>query len=351
MKTRILAFAAIAVLLGNIGIFATPDTRKKSARQRHITRLVSILPASDGVAVFDAKRFLSDALPQILSSNQPMIGEVMSKITEMESRTGIDLRKFDQVAVGVAFKAISAKEMDFEPVAVASGDVNAGALIGVARLASNGVYRTEKIGTRTVYIFSGKDVFQKTSAKVTKSAIADMLDKALKGMTKDIAVTAFDSNTLVMGSVARVREMLTESKSRVSAEITGSLSQSDAAVMSFVASVPGGMARFLPLDNDEFGKSVDAIQYLSGSIETAAAGTSLRLVAKTKQADQAQTLRDTLEGLQIVGNAVFGNSKRADQQVYGRLIKAAKIDIRGNEVRFEIMVPQTDINILVGGIK
>lgn len=349
MRTRIFAFTAIAVLLTNIAIFAKPDTRNKSAKQRQITRLVSILPASDGVAVFDVKRFLDDALPTILSANQPMLGEVMAKITEMESRTGVDLRKFEQVAVGVAFKEISAKEMDFEPIVVASGDVNAGALIGVARLASNGVYRTEKIGERTVYIFSGKDVFQKTSAKVTNSAIADILDKGLKAITKDVAVAAFDQNTLVMGSVGRVREMLTETRSRVSADISGSLSQSDTAVMSFAARTPGGMSRFLPLDNDEFGSSVDAIQYLSGSIETAAAGTSLRLSAKTKKAEQAQTLRDTLEGLQIVGKAVFGNSKRADQQVYGRLLKAAKFDIRGNEVRFDILVPQTDINILIGG--
>lgn len=350
MKIRFFASAVIAVLLLNVVEIAAGDTRRAKAKKRQAARLVSLLPASDGVAVFDAKRFLSEALPKILSSNQPILGEVMARINEMENRTGIDLRKFEQVAVGVAFKQVSAKEMDYEPVAIASGDINAGALIAVAKLASNGTYRTEKIGERTVFVFSPKAVFQKTSAKVENSRIADTIDKALKGMAKDIAVTAFDRNTLVMGSLSRVRETL-ENKTHIAADVTGLLSASDTSVMSFAARTPGGMAKFLPLDSDEFGANIDAIQYLSGSIDVAAAGTSLQVLAKTKKPEQATGLKDMLDVLQVLGKTVFGNSKRADQQVYGRLLKGAKFEARGNAVSFDLLVPQADIDILIAGIK
>lgn len=351
MRTRFFAFTAIAVLLINVAAFSRPDTAENAAKRRQVTRLVSMLPASDAVAVFDAKRFLNDALPKLLSSNAKMMAEVTSKLTEMETRTGIDLRKFEQVAVGVAFKQVSAKEMDYDTVAVASGDVNAGALVAVARLASKGTYRTEKIGERTVYVFSAKDVIQKNTVTVNNSKVAGVIEDALKGISKDIAVTAFDSRTLVMGSLPRVTETL-EARSHVGTDVSSMLATRETAVASFAARTPpGGMSKILPLDTDDFGASIDAIQFIAGSVDVATAGASVSVLARTKQAEQAQNLRETLEGLQMLGKAVFGSSKRADQQVYGRMIRAAKFESVGTDLTFNLLVPQSDIDVLVGGIK
>ncbi len=350
MKTRFFAFAAIAVMLVNIAAFAKPDTRRKTPKQLRAAKLVSMLPASDGVVSFEAKRFLTDSLPRMMSANQPMLAEVTAKLNEMESRTGIDLRKFEQVAVGVAFKQVTPKNVVFDPVAIASGDVNAGALIAVARLASKGTYRTESVAGRTVYIFAAKDVFQKTSARAPDSKIAEFIGKALDGMTKDVAVTAFDEKTLVMGSLARVTETL-EGKSRVAADVAGLLSAKGTEIVTFAARTPNGMGTLVPLENDEFGKNIDSIQYLSGSLDMVAAGASLAVAARTKKAEQAQALRETLDGLMMVGKAIFGNSKRPDQQIYGRLLKAARVDSKGTDVSLDILVAQADIDALIATVK
>lgn len=350
MKTRFFASAAIAVLLLNVVGIAAGDTRRSKAKKRQATRLVALLPASEGVAVFDAKKFLNDALPKVLSTNQPMLGEIMAKINEMENRTGIDLRKFDQVAVGVAIKQVTAKEFDFEPVAIASGDMNSGALVAIAKHASNGTYREEKIGSRTVYVFTAKAAIQKTTVKTTNSKIANAIDKGLKDLTKEIAVTALDRSTLVLGSLERVRETL-EASSHVAPDITGLLSVKETAVMSFAVKTPSGMSKMLPLENDELGTNIDSIQYLSGSLDVAIAGTSLQMTARTAKPEHAQGLKNTLEGLQIIGKAIFGNSKRVDQKVYGRMLTNAKFDVRGNEVTLDLLVPQSDIDVLIAGIK
>ena len=349
MRTKFFAMAAVAVLMFNIAGFGWGDTHPK-AKTRQINRLVTLLPASDGVAVFEAKRFLNDALPKVLSANQPMLADIMAKITEMENHTGLDLRKFDQVAVGVAFRPVSPKEMDYEPVAIASGDISAGALVAVAKLAAKGSYREETIGDHTVLVFTAKNVIQKTSVKVSSSKITDAIDRALKGITKEIAITALDKNTLAIGTLRRIRETL-EGKSHVGVDVTNQLSQKETAVMSFALRTPGGMSKLLPLDNDELGQNVDSIQFLSGSIDVSTVGTSLQLLARTKRPDQAQGLKDTLDGLQIIGKAVFGSSKRTDQQVYGRMIKSAKFDIHGNDVTLDLLVPQADIDVLIAGIK
>jgi hypothetical protein len=349
MKIRSIAAAVVAVLLVNTLAFAAVDTRKNKTKKRQASRLVTMLPASDGVAVFDAKRFLDDALPRVLSANQPMLGEIMAKINEMENRTGIDLRKFDQVAVGVAFKKISAKETDYEPLLIAGGDINAGALVAVAKLASQGTYREEKIGERTVYVFALKDVVQK-STKPASSKVGGMIDDALKGLSKEIAVTSIDANTLAIGTLPRVRETL-EGKTHASADLTSLLSQKETAVMSFATRIPGGMGALIPLDNDEIGNNINAIQVMAGSLDVAATGTNLQVMARTAKVDQAQSLKEMLDGLKMLGGAFLGGSKRSDQQVYGRMIKNAKIANRANEVTLDLLVPQADIDILVASIK
>ncbi len=121
--------------------------------------------------------------------------------------------------------------------------------------------------------------------------------------------------------------------------------------MSFAMRSPGGMSGLLPLDNDELGANIDAIDYLAGSMDVAATGTTLGVVARTKKTEQAQGLKDTLDGLKMVGGAIFGGSKRADQQIYGRLIKNAKVDLRGNDVSLDLTIAQADIDGLIGGIK
>ncbi len=65
-------------------------------------------------------------------------------------------------------------------------------------------------------------------------------------------------------------------------------------------------------------------------------------------AEQAQSLQETLEGLQMVGKALIGGSKGADKQVYVRMIENLRLTRNVNEVIFDLQVPQSDINILLG---
>lgn len=349
MKKGFTAITIAAILLLSFTAFASNDTRAQRAKKRQISKLVSLLPASDGVAIIDSKRFFSDALPQVLSANQPVLNQITTKLSEIESRTGISLRKFDNVAVGVEMTEVRPKEVDFDTVAIASGDVNAGALLAIAKLASNGAYREEKVNGRVVFVFTAKDVMQKTS-QTSNSKITDVLSKALDGLTKEVAVSALDNNTLVFGSFKRVSETV-GAKSHVSADLDAMLARRASSVMGFALKTPNGTSKFLPLDNDELGKNIDSIRFLSGSIDVATAGTSLNVTAQTIKPEQAEGLKNTLAGLQGMFGGILSVSKRPDQQLYGRLLKAAKFNARANEVTIDLLVPQADIDTLIGGIK
>lgn len=352
MKFRFFSVAVISVLLLNTLGFAAADTRSSIlAKKRAAAKLVSLLPASDAIAVFDSKRFLDDALPKVLSANQPMLGEIVSKVKEMESRTGIDLRKLDQVAVGVAMKRVSPTEVDYEPVVTANGDINVENLVSAAKTASKGSFREEKAGARTIYIFSGKDVAVNTTARPANSKLAAAMDKLMAGLTKkEVAVTAYDAGTLVMGSPERVRQTLGP-KTNTDTVVRNLLPSPDSYVLAFAARTNGMLGKLLPLDTDMLGENLDSIQFMTGSMDVVAGTTSVQMMARTQKAGQAAGLKDTLEGLQLVGNAFLGNSKRADQQVYGRMLKNAKFAARGTDVMFDLAIPQTDIDILISGLK
>lgn len=350
MKFRLLAtLSLVAVTFATIA--AVPaDARRAAAKKRVAAKLAGMLPASDAVAFFDAKRFFTDAMPRVLASDPKALASVNAKLTEIETKTGIDLRRFDSMAVGVAFKKVSATETDYETVAIASGDVDAGAMVAVAKLAAKGKYREETVNGKTIYIFNSKELIEENAPKASNSKTAEFIEKALNSLTKDVAVASSGMNTVVLGTPSRVREALALSgPSKI--DPTGSMTITDSTVMAFSIKNAGMLSTLLPADNDELGKNVSAISKVNGNLDMNVSGAKLNLAATTAKAEQALALKDMLAGLQFVGTAIFGNSKRQDQQVYGRILKGAQMSSKGNVVTVSVPVQQTDIDMLIGGLK
>ena len=72
------------------------------------------------------------------------------------------------------------------------------------------------------------------------------------------------------------------------------------------------------------------------------------MAAKTAAPEKATALKDTLEGLQGLGKVFLSSSKRLDQQVYGRMLKNAQLSVQGSDVTLSLLVPQSDIDIILG---
>lgn len=345
MKNGIIAVFALFVLTVNFVAPSFADVKSKQGRKHQATQLVSLLPASDAVVSMDAKRVFSEAIPRILSGNQPLLSRTLAMIDEMQSKTGIDLRQFESVAAGVLIKNTAPKKFDFDAVAVARGQINSGAIIAAAKLAVNGKYTEVKIGTRTIYIFSGKDAVKPKSVAVDPKKA-----EAAAKYFPQMAVSAYDANTIVIGSVSRVSELLAGT-TRVSPEISGILGKSETSIVDFAAKVPNGMSGLMPLENDELGKNIDSIRFLYGTLGMEADAALFQTTARTQQPAQAQGLKETLDGLQMLGKAFLGSSKGADKQLYGRLIENVRFAVNGNEVKMDLRIPQSDIDILVGMIR
>lgn len=342
MKNKIFAFFVLMTFILSTVALIFADTKASKTNNE----LVGLLPASDMVVTLDAQRLFNQALPQILSANPGILAEINAHIDALKSKTGLDARQFQQVAIGLTAKQVSGKDIEFEPFVLARGSFNSGALLAVAKVASNGKYREEKIGSRTVYIFTAKEIVEANKPSTKNSFLSKILDKTTQNLTREVAITTYDDKTLAFGTPARVREAF-ETKTRVAADVLGLVNRNPNAVVSFGGNLPNGMSAFLPFENDEIGKNLDAIRQVSGGLNIGNGSTSLSLTAKTLKDEQAQGLQETLEGLQVLGKAFLGSSKSADKQVYARMIENAKISRSGSEVSFDLQVPQTDIDVII----
>ena len=347
MNSRVLSAVTLLLLLLNAtGLtFAVPN--KSRAQTDPLLRL---LPDSDAVALIDSRRFFDTALPSILASKPAMLADINAKLDEIQQKTSIDLRRFDRLALGLKMNKTADNSFDCDPVVLARGSYNSGALVGIAKLASKGTYREEKLGERTLYIFSVKDVAAKNVTGSNASGITGTIDSTVDKLTGEIAITGLDANTLAIGTVARVRETV-DGRSRVASDVLSVMSPYDKAIVSFGARTPEGMARFLPMDNDELGKTLGSIRYLAGSVDMNAGAANLLLLARTSSADDAQGVFDTAQGAQQLGAALLGGSKKPDNKVLARLVQNVKLAKSGTDVTVSLSVPQSDINALMAMLK
>ena len=190
MRKQIFTLAIVLTFFVNgISTIVFADT-KTNRQVNQINQLAALLPASDGVLTLDVQRLLSEAVPQILSGKPQMLADINDKIDEIKTQTGFDLRQFEQVVIGVSTKQISPKEFDLESVVLARGKYSAGALIALAKIASKGKYREEKIGSRAVYVFSGKDIAEQNKSQTKNSWFGKAIDRMIGGLSKEVAVAS-----------------------------------------------------------------------------------------------------------------------------------------------------------------
>lgn len=346
-------FLACAFVLNGVGMIVAAPENEPAAIDRNDAQtspLAALLPASDGVITVNMLRVVRDALPQVLSSNQLMLNEILGKLDEVKAKTGIDLRQFEQIAVGVSPKIAAPQKVKVAPIILARGTLNAGALLALAKVGANGKYREEKIGDRAVYVFSPKQIVAQNKPQTTNpngamhgKIVSAMFDR----LPDEIAVAAYDANTLAIGSLARLRQTFAAG-SRVAPDVLNLVSRKPNALMSFGMNLPNGLSPFIPLENDELGKNLDAIRQISGAVDVGGTSATASVIAKMVGAAQAKDLSDTLSGFQMIGKAFFGGAKTPQKQLYSRLIDNAKIAQSGSEVSIDLLVPQSDIDILVG---
>lgn len=348
MYRKITALGLALIFVLSSATIGLADNKARS-RKAPVNALASLMPASDAIVTFDSDRFLTEALPQILASNQPLYDDINAKIDQMRKASGVDLRQVDQLAMSLTVRAASKGQVDFDPLLLARGKFNSDGIVAIVGLASEGKYRQDTIAGHTVYIFSPVKV-DPNSVPKTNDAISQVLDMLLVGLDREMALTAYDDKTLAVGATERVRDLL-EKKTRVSEEMLVSVSQNSKAILGIAAKMPTGLNQFIDLGSDSLGKTLSGIRFLNGSMDMTETNATLALSARMDTVEQAVTMKDLLVGFQGLFGGLMSGGKGKDKDIFARMIKNAQISRVGSQVKLDVAVPQSDIAQLVAAKK
>lgn len=341
----------------------TKKTTASTAAPQTTNNLLASLPESDGVLSIDAQRLLNELLPRILADDQAKLKEINAKIDQIKTRTGIDLRAFDNVAVGMRFINTAPTSLKAESVALARGRFNAPAMIAAGLLATKDRYKyqEQKHGGKTIYVFNADELFAKEQLpqakideelkKESKAAKVadDLLQKIMNFKGGEVAFVALDEKTLAIGQPANVRAAIDASGkgARVSPALIQLATRNQSAVAGFGVSVPANISKYLGLDNDDITVKLDSIKQFYGSVGATGGGYEMQSFARTQTAAQAQEVHNMLVGFRDLGG-YFASNLSGDK---GKLAQTAldnlKLTKEGNEVQIKLGLAQADIAMLM----
>jgi hypothetical protein len=291
---------------------------------------LSYLPASDGIAVIDVRRLMSETMPRILAGDPAKLAQANADIDKFKTRTGIDPRAFDRVILGMRYTYPSPKVTKLETVAVARGEFDAKALAAAGRAAASGNYREEKYRGATIIVITIND-------QMKLFGVWDI-------RVNDLAVCALDPHTLAIGTVANVKAAIEAGpRGRVSADLAALATRDQKAVMSFGANVPPGLMAGLNLGNDTIAKDANSIRQVYGSIGSTESDVSLMLVARTDSAEAANNLNDTVTGLKQLSGLFIGKMAPARKALAQSALDNLTITTRGTEVEIRTQVAAANL--------
>ena len=333
MKIKALSLAIVVVALFQIAVQA--QTRGRITTPP-VPTLLSSLPESDAVAQVKVKQLLNEAMPRIMANNPAKLSEVNASISRFQERTGLDPRMFQQVAIGIRYTYPSEGVTKLQTVALANGSFSANAMIAAGRVASNGKYREEKYQDKTLYIFTLEENIK----------LLGLFDFRIG----ELAAAPLDANILALGDPVAVRGAIDASRQRkrVNTELIALASRDPNAVIGFGSNMTQQLIGNLDIGNAPIAADLRNLRQVYGSVSTTESDLQLFLAARAVNAEAAQSLGDTLEGLKQFGALFVGRLSGAKGVLAKSALSNLKIVSAANELQIRTTVAQAEVGPLFG---
>ncbi|HEV7799350.1 MAG TPA: hypothetical protein VGO73_14425 [Pyrinomonadaceae bacterium] len=305
-----------------------PKFSTLSPASQAMTNSLSSLPEADTLVYINPQRILNEVVPKFLP---PKDVENMRKgFEEVKTKAGIDPTKIDYIVIAVRFKKPTA-DLNFQPpefMVVASGDFSAEALLGLARMASQGKLRDEKYNDKTLGLMT-IDPLVKEAEK----------NPFLKGFT-EVGIVSLDANTIAAGTPGYLRAAIDASggKDRISTEGLNSLVRDPNVLVSFAGTPWHSFAKSFGMLGTETTPRAARCESKIGDIYAAltmdATNFMIRGVTNADNPDTAKILANLYSGL-----LKYATGSIPDPSAQS-LLKGVAITAEGDEVFLNADFPQ-----------
>ncbi len=334
MKRKFLNLAIVILAVCSSQVLAQTRSRNNAPAP---TGLLASLPESDAVAQVKVRQLLNDAMPRILANNPAKLAEVNASIESFKTRTGLDPRMFEQIALGVRFTYPAPGVTKAQTIALANGAFSPAAMVAAGRVASNGAYREEKYQGKTIYIF-------KLDQSIRLLGLFDL-------RIDELAASPLDANVLALGDPAGVHAAIDAARSRkkANAELIALANRDPNAIIGFGSNISEQLIRNLDIGNAPIATDLSRLRQVYGSVGSTEKDLELFLAARAVNAEAAKNLGDTIEGLKQFGTLFVGRLSGAKGVLAKSALANMKIVTAANELQIRTAVPQADVGPLMGG--
>jgi hypothetical protein len=328
----LLALAALAAPA--LSAHAQTTGRRAAVPARTPAAQALPLPASDAVALIELRRLLNEAVPRALAGDAARAAQVNADIEQFKTRTGIDARAFESLAVGTRAVQLpsGATKLD-HVVAVARGAFDEAAIVAAGRAAAGTSYASAPHAGKTVHVFGVNDQLK--------------LFGLVRLRVSELAVAALDANTLAVGEPAAVRAAIDAQagRGRVDAALMNTPRTADDLVV-FAGNVPPGALTGVDVGLPEVNRSIASIRGFRGALMMTAGGFAMTTALRSATAADAQRLGQTVEALRAIAPGLLAQAGER-----GRMARAAveslKVTTQGAEVQLRVELAQGDVASLL----
>ena len=326
------------LLLGTVSVNGLAQTVRRTTAPRPGSSLASSLPASETVALVKVKRLLDEAMPAMLANNPEKLTEVNARIENFKTRTGLDPRAFDEVALGLGYEYPSSGAMKITTVALAQGTFSSTSLVAAGRAAAPGKYREEKYSGKTIHVFTVDEQLR----------LFGVLDLKVR----QLAVAPLSANTIALGDVQRVRGAIDASKGtrRANAELISLASQNANAIVGFGGNVSPAMLAHMRIGNEAVAKDLASVRQIYGFVGMTAKDLEVLAAARTADPNSARSLGATVEGLTAIAG-LFANRLPAPRAALAKsALGNLKVTVQGNDLQLRTAVAQSEVGPVIRGL-
>jgi hypothetical protein len=271
------------------------------------------LPESQGVLFVNARRITSEALPRVVP-----LTKLRAAFDDAKKQTTVDLREIDFVVVGVRLAGDAARPSTPDFGVVIHGGLNPDAMLSFFRMASQGKFREERRGDKTITVFridydaeDKKDEGKKDSNDAPSPAPSDAAPAASDAapaptpeplaLPKEIAAVSLGADSILVGTTAYVVSALdarSEGGARIKSDLVELALSDPDALVSLAATLPDSLSKYLDsgggsssmLVNDEMKRLLDAVRQVQASINMTPLRFGVQTVLRTNTPEDARAI-------------------------------------------------------------
>jgi hypothetical protein len=238
---------------------------------------------------------------------------------------------------GIRYSFPSEGVTKLRTVALARGTFSPGAMVAAGRIAADGKYREERHNGKTIYVFS-------LDQQIRLFGVFD-------GRIGDLAVCPLDSNTLALGELQLVQEVIDLKKAvTTNSELVALATRDPNALAGFGGNISEQLRNNFMITNDAIARDLTAVRQAYGSVGMTEKDLEVTLAARTVDEYSARNLGGTVEALKQFGGLFVNRLPAAKAALARSALNGLKITNQGNELLIKTTIAQAEIAPVMAGL-